>query len=122
MPKTTQTTKRQKAATKPSMVQNVAGVVRNPIRSVINWFDNYSLHQSTLFYRLVMLIGLMLMVGLVMVLSASNVVSIKATGDAFAEFRSQLLYAFLGFLAMIFISKRELKCFVSSQCFSLLQL
>jgi cell division protein FtsW len=76
---------------------------------VINWFDNYSLHQSTLFYRLVMLIGLMLVLGLVMVLSASNVVSIKATGDAFAEFRSQLLYAFLGFLAMIFISKRSVE-------------
>ena len=109
MSKTTQTSKRPKAAPKPSMVQKVAGVVRNPIRSVINWFDNYSLHQSTLFYRLVMLIGLMLVLGLVMVLSASNVVSIKATGDAFAEFRSQLLYAFLGFLAMIFISKRSVE-------------
>lgn len=109
MPKTTQTTKRPKAAPKPTLVQNVAGVVRNPIRSVINWFDNYALHQSTLFYRLVMLIGLMLVVGLVMVLSASNVVSIKATGDAFAEFRSQLLYAFAGFLAMIFISMRPVE-------------
>lgn len=109
MRKTTETTKSRKVAPMPSLAQNVVGVIRNPIRSVINWFDNYALNQSTLFYRLVMLISLMIVVGLVMVLSASNVVSIKATGDAFAEFRSQLLYAFLGFLAMIFISKRPVQ-------------
>ena len=109
MARTTQTLRKAKAAPQPTMIQNVVGVVRNPIQSVVRWFDNYSLHQSTLFYRLVMLIGLMLVVGLVMVLSASNVVSIKATGDAFAEFRSQLLYASFGFIAMIFISMRSVE-------------
>jgi cell division protein FtsW len=54
-----------------------------------------------------MLISLMLGCGLVMVLSASNVVSIKATGDAFAEFRSQVFFAILGLFAMVFISKRQ---------------
>ncbi len=109
MARASQTTRSKKVAPKPSLVQNAVGVLRNPIRAVVRWFDNYSLNQSKLFYRLVMLIGLMLILGLVMVLSASNVVSIKATGDAFAEFRSQLLYAFLGFLAMVFISMRPVE-------------
>jgi cell division protein FtsW (lipid II flippase) len=76
--------------------------MKNPIQSSIDLFDSYFLHQSPLFYRLAMLIILMLGCGLIMVLSASNVVSIKATGDAFAEFRSQSTYAVLGLIIMIF--------------------
>lgn len=109
MPKPTQNTRKSKSAPKPTIAQSVAGVVRNPIQSMVRWFDYYSLHQSPVFYRLVMLIGLMVVVGLLMVLSASNVVSIKATGDPFAEFRSQLLYAIGGFLAMIIISMRRVE-------------
>ena len=86
---------------------NISGFVKNPIQSSISWFDSYFLHQTPLFYRLAMLIVLMLGCGLVMVLSASNVVSIKATGDAFAEFRSQLFFAVLGLTAMVFISMRS---------------
>jgi cell division protein FtsW len=90
-----------------SVTHGVSALLRNPVQTTFNWFDGYFLHQSKLFYRLVMLIALMLGCGLVMVLSASNVVSIKATGDAFAEFRSQIFYASLGLLFMVFISKRK---------------
>jgi cell division protein FtsW len=56
-----------------------------------------------------MLILLMVGCGLVMVLSASNVLSVKATGDPFSEFRSQLFFALLGLAAMLFISKRSVE-------------
>jgi cell division protein FtsW len=108
MARTTQTVKkRQVENQRASVAQGISQLLRNPAQTSIRWFDSYFLHQSKLFYRLVMLIVLMLGCGLVMVLSASNVVSIKATGDAFAEFRSQLIYAFLGLLFMVFISKRS---------------
>jgi cell division protein FtsW len=99
--------KNQVESQRASFAQGVSALVRNPVQTVFGWFDSYFLHQSKLFYSLVMLIALMLGCGLVMVLSASNVVSIKATGDAFAEFRSQLIYASLGLLFMVFISKRK---------------
>jgi len=108
MARTTQTVKkRQVENQRASVAQGISQLLRNPAQTSIRWFDSYFLHQSKLFYRLVMLIVLMLGCGLVMVLSASNVVSIKATGDAFAEFRSQLLYAGFGLLLMVFISKRS---------------
>ena len=89
------------------VMENVSRFMKNPIQSSIDLFDSYFLHQSPLFYRLAMLIILMLGCGLIMVLSASNVVSIKATGDAFAEFRSQATFAVLGLIIMIFISMRK---------------
>ena len=89
--------------------ESISGFMRSPIQSSINWFDSYFLHQSNLFYRLAMLIVLMLACGLVMVLSASNVVSIKATGDAFAEFRSQAFFVVLGLAVMVFISMRSVE-------------
>ena len=106
MAKAKQATKRR--SNSPAR-ENISGFMRNPIQSSINWFDSYFLHQSNLFYRLAMLIVLMLACGLVMVLSASNVVSIKATGDAFAEFRSQAFFAVLGLAVMIFISMRSVE-------------
>jgi len=47
--------------------------------------------------------------GLVMVLSSSNVNSIKADGDPFGYFRGQLLYAFIGLAAMLIISMRDME-------------
>jgi cell division protein FtsW len=96
----------RKPAQRSALRANIADFVRNPIQSSISWFDSYFLNQTPLFYRLAMLIVFMLGCGLVMVLSASNVASIKATGDAFAEFRSQTYAAILGLLFMIFISMR----------------
>jgi len=105
MSKTKQVAKKRSVA-KPSVRGNISTALRNPVQSAISWFDSYFLHQSNLFYRLAMLIVFMLGCGLVMVLSASNVVSIKATGDAFSEFRSQAYVAILGLAIMIFISMR----------------
>ena len=94
---------KRKSAQSSGLRTNIADFVRNPIQSSISWFDRYFLNQTPLFYRLAMLIVFMLGCGLVMVLSASNVVSIKATGDAFAEFRSQTYAAILGLVFMIFM-------------------
>ena len=85
----------------------IAKFLRNPMQTSVRWFDSYFLHQSNLFYRFVMLILLMLGCGLVMVLSASNVLSVKQTGDPFSEFLSQVGFAVLGLAAMLFISKRS---------------
>jgi len=83
--------------------------MRSPLRSTAQWFDEYFLHQSKLFYSLVMLIVLMVSFGLIMVLSSSNVNSIKADGDPFGYFKGQLLYALIGFGVMIFISMRDME-------------
>ncbi|NCA07268.1 MAG: cell division protein FtsW [Micrococcales bacterium] len=83
--------------------------LRSPFRSTAEWFDEYFLHQSKLFYSLVMLIVLMVSFGLIMVLSSSNVNSIKADGDPFGYFKGQLLYAVVGFVSMIFISMRSME-------------
>jgi len=100
----------RKANSRPvSNGSTIALYLRHPIQSTIRWFDSYFLHQSKLFYSLVMLILLMVGCGLVMVLSASNVLSVKATGDPFSEFRSQLFFALLGLAAMLFISKRSVE-------------
>ena len=85
----------------------IAKFLRNPMQTSVRWFDSYFLHQSNLFYRFVMLILFMLGCGLVMVLSASNVLSVKQTGDPFSEFLSQVGFAGLGLAAMLFISKRS---------------
>ena len=90
-----------------SLVSLLFGYFRHPVQNTIRWFDAYFLHQSKLFYSLVMLILLMVGCGLVMVLSASSVISVKATGDAFAEFRSQAAMTVIGLALMLFISKRS---------------
>lgn len=87
----------------------IATFMRTPVQSTTQWFDEYFLHQSKLFYSLVMLIILMVGFGLIMVLSSSNVNSIKADGDPFGYFRGQLLYALIGLGAMLFISMRDMQ-------------
>jgi cell division protein FtsW len=89
--------------------RRVATFMKSPLRSAAQWFDEYFLHQSKLFYSLVMLIILMVSFGLIMVLSSSNVNSIKADGDPFGYFKGQLLYAVVGFGLMIFISMRDME-------------
>ena len=100
---------RKPAASSSGVGLAIARFLRHPIQSSIRAFDSYFLHQSNLFYRFVMLILFMLGCGLVMVLSASNVLSVKATGDPFAEFKSQVFFAILGLAAMLFISKRSVE-------------
>ncbi len=80
---------------------------RSPVRSSVALFDRYFLHQSNLFYRLVMLIVLLVGFGLITVLSSSNVVEIKESGNPFGGLESQLSFALLGLLLMIFLSTRS---------------
>jgi cell division protein FtsW len=87
----------------------IATFMKSPVSSTTQWFDEYFLHQSKLFYSLVMLIVLMVAFGLVMVLSSSNVNSIKADGDPFGYFRGQLLYALIGIAVMLFLSMRDME-------------
>ena len=108
------TQRRTPESRKPTASSSGAGMaiarfLRHPIQTSIRAFDSYFLHQSNLFYRFVMLILFMLGCGLVMVLSASNVLSVKATGDPFAEFKSQVFFAILGLAAMLYISKRSVE-------------
>jgi cell division protein FtsW len=97
---------RTTAKTRNSAVSTLS---RNPLRNVITWFDSYFLNQSKLFKWMMRLIIFMVAVGLVMVLSASNVNSIKSTGDAFAEFKQQAIYAIIGLVAMLIISMRSVE-------------
>lgn len=104
------TPKQQKPKAKArASERRVATFMKSPLRSAAQWFDEYFLHQSKLFYSLVMLIILMVSFGLIMVLSSSNVNSIKADGDPFGYFKGQLLYAVVGFGLMIFISMRDME-------------
>jgi len=82
---------------------------KSPVRSSVALFDRYFLHQSRLFYRLVMLVLLLVGFGLITVLSSSNVVEIKQNGNPFSGLESQFTYAILGLLGMIFLSTRSVQ-------------
>ena len=56
-------------------------------------------------FTLVITILLLLSIGLIMVLSASSPSALSKTGDSYAYFSKQLLFAILGIIAMLFISK-----------------
>lgn len=56
-------------------------------------------------FTLVITILLLLGIGLVMVLSASSPSALSESGNSYAYFSKQLVFAFLGLIAMIFISK-----------------
>ncbi len=114
MSRTTATQRKPMATKKAKTSSSDAGssitsFLRHPIQSSIRWFDSYFLHQSNLFYRFVMLILFMLGCGLLMVLSASNVLAAKATGDPFSEFKSQVILAIIGLVGMLVISKRSVE-------------
>ena len=56
-------------------------------------------------FTLLITILLLLAIGLVMVLSASSPSALSESGDSYAYFSKQLLFAILGIIAMLFISK-----------------
>ncbi|MEE0865766.1 MAG: putative lipid II flippase FtsW [Clostridia bacterium] len=56
-------------------------------------------------FTLLITIFLLLSIGLVMVLSASSPSALAQSGNSYAFFSKQLLFAILGILAMLFISK-----------------
>lgn len=101
----------QSKTTKQSKV-NFSGIgnfLRNPVKSSIFWFDRYFLHQSKLFYRLVMLVLLLVGFGLMTVFSSSNVVAIKQSGNPFSGVGSQLTFAIIGLFLMVFFSTRSIQ-------------
>lgn len=56
-------------------------------------------------FTLLITILLLLSIGLIMVLSASSPSALAESGDSYAYFSKQLLFAILGIIAMLFISK-----------------
>ncbi len=91
---------------------NLSGLgsfLRSPVKSSIFWFDRYFLHQSKQFYRLVMLVLLLVGFGLITVLSSSNVVDIKQSGNPFSGVGSQLTFALIGLVAMVLLSTRSVE-------------
>lgn len=56
-------------------------------------------------FTLLITILLLLSIGLIMVLSASSPSALAESGDSYSYFSKQLLFAILGILAMLFISK-----------------
>ena len=56
-------------------------------------------------FTLVIIILLLLGIGLVMVLSASSPSALSESGNSYAFFSKQLIFAILGLIAMVFISK-----------------
>ncbi len=63
----------------------------------------------TTYYLLLGATLLLLVIGLVMVLSASAVTSLKASGSVFTVFRSQLVFALLGMPLMVIASRLPVK-------------
>jgi cell division protein FtsW len=61
--------------------------------------------NNPLDFTLVITIMLLLCIGLVMVLSASSPSALAESGNSYAYFSKQLIFAILGLFAMIFISK-----------------
>lgn len=56
-------------------------------------------------FTLLITILLLLSIGLIMVLSASSPSALAESGDSYAYFSKQLLFAILGIVAMLFVSK-----------------
>lgn len=61
--------------------------------------------NSPIDFTLLITILLLLSIGLVMVLSASSPSALAESGDSYSYFSKQLLFAILGIVAMLFISK-----------------
>ena len=69
-----------------------------------HWFDRIFKAQSIHFYQLLGVTLFLVMFGVIMVLSASSVDSLKANNNSFAVAGRQLFFAVLGLLAMSAVS------------------
>ncbi|MFM8927082.1 MAG: FtsW/RodA/SpoVE family cell cycle protein [Rhodoluna sp.] len=76
----------------------------NLIQAISNFRYGFLANQSKEYISLLRLIVFMVVFGLVMVLSASNVNSIIATGNPFGAVFLQVVWAVLGIIAMFWIS------------------
>jgi len=95
--------------TAPRFVGATKEFFLSPRESFSNWYVNYFRNQTVEFQFLVSLIFLMVGIGLVMVLSSSNVDSIKSNGNAFYSFGIQTLWAAGGLVVMFFLSRRSME-------------
>ena len=62
-------------------------------------------------FTLLVVILLLLTIGLIMVLSASSPSALSESGDSYKYFSKQLIFAILGIVAMLFISKIDYRFF-----------
>lgn len=69
-----------------------------------HWFDRVFRSQSIYFYRLLGVTLFLVAFGLVMVLSASSIDSLKGTNNSFTIFLRQLFFAALGLVGMASVS------------------
>jgi len=99
---------RQNVRNTPRLVGATKEFLLSPRQSIGDWYVNYFRNQTTEFKFLVSLIFLMVGIGLVMVLSSSNVDSIKSNGNAFYAFGVQSLWAAGGIFVMLFLSRRSI--------------
>lgn len=78
-------------------IQSLAQVSQS---KATDWFDRTFRAQSIYFYRLLGITLFLVLFGLVMVLSASSIDSLKGTNNSFTVFNRQAAIAVLGLLAM----------------------
>lgn len=69
-----------------------------------NWFSRVFRSQSIHFYRLLGATLFLVAFGLIMVLSASSIDSLKSTNNSFAVFNRQFLFAIIGLLGLSVLS------------------
>lgn len=85
-----------------------AGADARPARPELTWRDRLDAHPMSPYYLILGSSMLLLALGLVMVLSSSSVESIDATGSAFTLFQRQALFAAVGVVAMVLLSRARL--------------
>ena len=100
---------RQNTRNTPRFVGATREFLLSPRQTLSDWYVNYFRNQTAEFKFLVSLIFLMVGFGLVMVLSSSNVDSIKANGNAFYSFGVQTMWAVGGVFLMFFFSRRSIE-------------
>nr|WP_218880458.1 putative lipid II flippase FtsW [Kineosphaera limosa] len=61
------------------------------------------------YYLLIAVVAALLLIGLVMVLSASSVAAVQARGDAFVTFRRQLVFAVIGVVGAVVASRMSVR-------------
>jgi len=84
-----------------SAATRTAGSLRarsiGPWSERLRWLEN----PTTTYYLLIIALSVLVTFGLIMVMSASAVVSLAATRSAYSVFRGQLIYAVLGTLGVL---------------------
>ena len=82
----------------------IKSILLSPKESFLNGYESYFRNQSRDYKFLVSLITLLVGFGVIMVLSSSNVDSIKSSGNPFSAFAMQLLFALAGLVLMLLFS------------------